>query len=60
MDEGKDIIVENLDIMNVFKKIYNMNKLEETIKANEIFEMSDKCKTKLDVLEQTYCIKKFS
>ena len=60
LDEGKDIIVENLDIMNIFKKIYNMNKLEETIKANKIFEMSDKCKTKLDVLEKTYCIKKFS
>ena len=60
LDEGKDIIVENLDIMNISKKIYNMNKLEETIRVNEIFEMSDKCKTKLDVLEQTYCIKKFS
>ena len=51
-DEGMGIIIENLDILNVFKKIYYMNQLEENLKLNEIFDMSDKCKTKIDYLDK--------
>ena len=50
LDEGMGIIVENLDIMNIFKKIYNINKIEESLKVNEIIDMSDICKRKLNDL----------
>ena len=53
-DEGMDILVENLDIMNIFKKVYNMNLVEETLKVNELFDMSEKCKTKIDALDQMF------
>ena len=53
-DEGMDIIIENLDVMNIFKKIYTMNLVEETLKVNEIFDMSEKCKTKIDALDQMF------
>ena len=53
-DEGMDILVENLDIMNIFKKVYNMNLVEETFKVNELFDMSEKCKTKIDALDQMF------
>ena len=51
-DEGMGIIIENLDILNVFKKIYYMNQLEENLKLNEIFDMTDKCKIKIDYLDK--------
>ena len=51
MDEGMDIIVENLDIMNVFKKIYSIRAIEESFKSNvHILDMSDNCKFKLHSL----------
>ena len=53
-DEGMDIIIENLDVMNIFKKIYNMNLVEETLKVSEIFDMSEKCTTKIDALDQMF------
>ena len=59
LDEGMDIIVENLDIMNVFKKIYNMNKVEQSLKVNAIVDMSDKCKLKLRGLTQSKFRKQF-
>ena len=49
-----DIIVENLDIMNIFKKIYSVNMIEESMKKSEdILEMSETCKIKLHVLTQS-------
>ena len=46
-----DIIVENLDIMNIFKKIYNMNIIENSLKSNgNGLDMSDNCKLKLQEL----------
>ena len=53
LDEGMDIIVENLDIMNIFRKIYNMNKVEQSLKCNGILDMSDQCKLKLKDLTQS-------
>ena len=51
LDEGMDIIVENLDIMNIFKKIYNMNIIENSLKSNgNGLDMSDNCKLKLQEL----------
>ena len=60
LDEGMDIIVENLDIMNIFRKIYSMNKVEQSLKVNAIVDMSDKCKLKLKGLTQSKLIKKFN
>ena len=53
------IIVENLDIMNIFRKIYNMNKVEQSLKVNAIVDMSDKCKLKLRGLTQSKFRKQF-
>ena len=51
LDEGMDIIVENLDIMNIFKKIYNMNMIENSLKSNgNSWNMSDNCKIRLQEL----------
>ena len=53
LDEGMDIIIENLDIMNIFRKIYNINKIEQSLKVNEIINMSNKCKQKLNILSHS-------
>ena len=51
LDEGMDIIVENLDIMNIFKKIYGISTIEDSLKVTEhIINMSDKCKTRIHAL----------
>ena len=54
LDEGMDIIVENLDIMNVFKKIFYIDKIEQSFKINSIFDMSDNCKIKLKCLKSIH------
>ena len=59
LDEGMDIIIENLDIMNIFRKIYNMNKVEQSLKVNAIVDMSDICKLKLNDLTQSKLRKQF-
>ena len=48
LEEGLYIIRERLDILNIFKKMYYEEQLEEQfkIKQNEI-KMSDSCKQKL-------------
>lgn len=48
LDEGMKIIIEKLDIMNLFNKIYRDEKLQEKLdEKDEYIEMSDECKTKL-------------
>ena len=60
LNEGMDIIVENLDIMNIFKKIYSVNMIEESMKKSEdILEMSETCKIKLHVLTQSQFKKQY-
>ena len=48
LEEGLDIIKERLDVLNIFKRLYFDEKIQDmyTNKSNEI-EMSDKCKQKL-------------
>jgi len=55
LDEGMKIIIEKLDIMNLFKRIYRDEKLEEMIDDKEEYiKMSDECKTKLfDIYNNT-------
>ena len=48
LDEGMKLIVEQLDIFNVFRKLYTETKREEQLKEKAIkVEMSDECKKNL-------------
>jgi hypothetical protein len=55
LDEGMKIIIEKLDIINLFKKIYRDEKLQTKIETKEeIIEMSDECKKNLhDLFKNT-------
>ena len=48
LDEGMRVIVEKLDIINIFKKIYSTEYIEKALKIEgNMFEMSDTCKQKM-------------
>ena len=48
LDEGMSVIVEKLDIINIFKKIYSTEFIEKSLKIKgNTFEMSDICKQKM-------------
>ena len=48
LDEGMRVIVEKLDIINIFKKIYSTEFIEKYLKIKgNMLEMSDKCKQKM-------------
>ena len=48
LDEGMRIIVENLDIMNIFKKIHSAELMEQTLKnSGKVIDMSDTTKQKI-------------
>ena len=55
LDEGMKIIIEKLDIINLFKKIYRDEKLQSKIETKEeIIEMSEDCKKNLyDLFKST-------
>ena len=55
LDEGMKIIIEKLDIMNLFKRIYRDEKLQEMQDDKEEYiKMSDECKTQLfDIYNRT-------
>jgi len=47
-DEGMKLIMENLDIFNVFKRLYELSKLKLLLSEDDIkAQMSDECKQKL-------------
>ena len=51
LDEGMRVIIEKLDILNIFKKMHRDEMLQENIKDSEdMFKMSDTCKHKLQAL----------
>ena len=53
LDEGMRIIVENLDIINIFKKINSAEIIEKTLKARgSLIEMSEECKQKIHFLNK--------
>ena len=60
LDEGMNIIVENLDIRNIFNKLFNINKLEQSFNVNSTVDMSDLCKIKLNDLTQSIFKNQFS
>ena len=43
LDEGMKIVIDQLDIMNIFRKIYR-NDLQDSLRKEEVFEMSETCK----------------
>ena len=55
LDEGMKIIIEKLDIINLFKRIYRDEKLQEMQDDKEEYiKMSDECKTQLfDIYNRT-------
>ena len=55
LDEGMKIIIEKLDIINLFKKIYRDEKLQSKIETKEeIIDMSEECKKNLhDLFKNT-------
>ena len=53
LDEGMKIITEKLDLMNIFKKIYRDEKLQEKENiSNVIIEMSEECKKNLMIVNK--------
>jgi len=46
INEGMFVITQNLDILNIFNKIYRDGKIEDTIK-NHTLKMSDECAHRL-------------
>ena len=48
LDEALKIIVEKLDILNIFRKLYRDEKIQEKFKVENIIDMSDECKQKIN------------
>jgi len=48
LDEGMRLIVEQLDVLNIFRKLYIEAKREKELKEKSVkVEMSDECKKNL-------------
>jgi hypothetical protein len=47
LDEGIRLIVEQLDLVNIFKKLYSEDIVKERMNNNVIITMSNNCKNKL-------------
>lgn len=48
LKEGMKLIIEKLDILNLFKNIYHVESIKENFRTkDEIIEMSDECKNNL-------------
>ena len=56
LNEGKNIISGHLDIFNMFEQLYKYEKNQGKIKRreNDIIEMSDICKFKLNTLNNKF------
>ena len=47
LDEGMNIIVEQLDVINLFKKMHNNVNIQDALKK-DLIEMSDECKMNMN------------
>ena len=47
MNEGMKLIIEELDIRNLFQNMLRLGKIKEQFKIEDILQMSDECKNKL-------------
>ena len=56
LNEGKNIISGHLDIFNMFEQLYKYEKNQGKVKRreNDIIEMSDICKFKLNTLNNKF------
>ena len=50
LDEGMRIIIEKIDIFNIFDKMYKYEEIEEKVVINKTIEMSDLYKLKLQYM----------
>ena len=54
LDEGMNLISEKLDIFNIFKRIYKYEESLEKETNNNIIEMSNECKLKLNNINNRF------
>ena len=54
LDEGMNIISEKLDIFNIFKRIYKYEESQEKEMNNNIIEISNECKLKLNSIKNRF------
>ena len=54
LDEGMRLISENLDIMNIFVKKNEIEKIKENVLLSKLdsIQMSKKCKNYLDIIKR--------
>ena len=48
LDEGMKLIVEKLDLLNLFRTLFRDEKNNNNVANQEIIKMSDKCKNKIE------------
>ena len=48
LDEGMKLIVERLDLRNLFRTIYKEEKMNLNFATGEFIQMSDECKKKIE------------
>ena len=53
IDEGKSVISEQLDVFNIFDKLYRDEKIQEKLTKVKLIEMSEECKTKIKSIYNT-------
>ena len=53
IDEGMKLISQNLDILNLFVKIHQLEKFFQNDKKEDIIEMTDECKNNLQKLNKS-------
>ena len=54
LDEGIKIIIEKLDLINIFKKLYKEDKTQERIFKDDIIKMSYDCKFNLQKVYKSF------
>ena len=52
LNEGMKLIIEKLDLLNLFRTIYRDEKIHLKIKNQDLINMSKKCKKNLDVMDE--------
>jgi len=53
LNEGMKLIIEKLDLLNLFRTIYRDEKIHLSIKNEDLINMSKLCKKKLDVINKS-------
>jgi hypothetical protein len=53
LNEGMKLIIEKLDLLNLFRTIYRDEKIHLNIKNEDLINMSKLCKKKLDVISKS-------